>query len=199
VAHNAGGNTRQRNLLIVLAVVLLIAAWRFAGPILGFGGNDAVIVPVAASGSIVGAERLGTHPGDRVAVLRMTDLDGALRESIRGRDPWSFVDPPRQPIRSLLPQSTPHVSTAEVALPKAQEPIPHPAEFNLQYLGRFGPPDKQIAVFTRGTSIFNKQEGEVIDNRFIVDHIGYEAVDIRFVGFPEVPVKRVGVARRRPG
>ena len=76
---------------------------------------------------------------------------------------------------------------------------PHPPEFNLQYLGRFGPPDKQIAVFTNGKQIFNKQEGEVIDNKFVVAHIGYESVDIGFVGFPTVPPKRVGVTPRRPG
>lgn len=45
--------------------------------------------------------------------------------------------------------------------------------------------------------IINKQEGEVIDHQFIVGHIGYAAVDIRFVGFPDVPAKRVGVTRRR--
>lgn len=193
----AQGNTRQRNLLIVFAAVLLITAWRFVGPILGFGGNDATL-PVAAQGPIAGAERLGTHPGDRVAVLRMANLDRVSRESTRGRDPWSFVDPPRQPIRSLLPQSKPHESIAAVQPAKVAEPLQQPADFNLQYLGRFGPPDKQIAVFTRGKEIFNKQEGEVIDNQFIVEHIGYEAVDIRFVGFPEVPGKRVGVTRRRP-
>ena len=76
---------------------------------------------------------------------------------------------------------------------------PHPPEFNLQYLGRFGPPEQQIAVFTNGKQIFNKQGGEVIDNKFVVAHIGYESVDIGFVGFPTVPPKRVGVTPRRPG
>ncbi|HSU82370.1 MAG TPA: hypothetical protein VLR69_08105, partial [Thermoanaerobaculia bacterium] len=52
-------------------------------------------------------------------------------------------------------------------------------------------------VFTNGKAIFNQQEGDVIDNKFIVAHIGYESVDIRFVGFPDVPAKRVGVTPRR--
>ena len=39
----------------------------------------------------------------------------------------------------------------------------------------------------------------MIDNKFIVAHIGYESVDIRFVSFPEVPAKRVGVTPRRQG
>jgi hypothetical protein len=207
VTHNVEDNTRQRNLLIVLAVVLLIATWRFVGPRLGFGEGNKVIVPVAAERPAVdseepsrpgraGAEHLGVHPGDRVAVLRMADLDRSLSESTRGRDPWSFVNPP---LPHLSPSSTPdaHGPTAEKLLPKIEEPSPHPADFNLRYLGRFGPPDKQIAVFTKGTEIFNQQEGDVIDNQFIVGHIGYEAVEIRFVGFPDVPAKRVGVTRRQ--
>ncbi len=39
----------------------------------------------------------------------------------------------------------------------------------------------------------------MIDSKFIVAHIGYESVDIRFVNFPEVPAKRVGVTPRRQG
>ena len=31
----------------------------------------------------------------------------------------------------------------------------------------------------------------MIDNKFIVAHIGYESVDIRFVGFPDWPAKRL--------
>jgi hypothetical protein len=69
----------------------------------------------------------------------------------------------------------------------------------LQYLGRFGPPDKKIAVFSNGKATFIKQEGEEIDGKFIVARIGYESVDIRFVNFPEVPAKRVGVTPRRQG
>jgi hypothetical protein len=196
VTTNADDNRRRRILLIALAAVLLIAAWRLVSPMLGFRGDDAVILPAPTQRPTAGAGHLGVRPGDRVAVLRMADLDGALREPARGRDPWSFVDPPQSP---LPPQTKSQASTAEEVLPKGKEeqPLPHPPEFDLQYLGRFGPPDKQIAVFTRGREIFNKQEGDVIDNQFIVTHIGDEAVEIRFVGFPEVPAKRVGVTRRR--
>jgi hypothetical protein len=193
---NTEGDTRQRILLIALTVMMLIAAWRLVSPLLGFRGDDPVTIPVPPPRPTAGAGHLGIHPGDRVAVLRMADLDPVLRGSARGRDPWSFVDPPR-PL--LPPQEKTQVSIVEELPPQVVEPaLPHPAEFDLQYLGRFGPPDKQIAVFTKGTTILNKQEGEVIDNRFIVDHIGYEAVEIRFVGFPDMPTKRVGVTPRRP-
>ena len=218
------GNPRQRYLLYLLGFVALIAAWHYLAPLLGFGGGDEAVAPAASQRRSVDAEgdepsrpsrraataRQGAKPGDRVAVLRMEDLDRLPRQSAAGRDPWRFVDPPPPP------PPKPHVPTAEEleaqrraaeeARRRAEEAArlaaieaakPHPPEFNLQYLGRFGPPERQIAVFTNGKQIFNKQEGEVIDNKFIVAHIGYESVDIGFVGFPTVPAKRVGVTSRR--
>lgn len=219
------GNTRQRYLLYLLGFVALIALWHYLGPMLGFGGNDDAATPTTAQRPAVDAEgdptrparrvattHQGAKPGDRVAVLRMEDLNRVPGSSQVGRDPWRFVDPPPPP------PPAPHVPTkeeleaqrlaAEEARRRAEEAArlaaieaakPHPPEFNLQYLGRFGPPEQQIAVFTNGKQIFNKQEGEVIDNKFIVAHIGYESVDIGFVGFPTVPPKRVGVTPRRQG
>ena len=73
---------------------------------------------------------------------------------------------------------------------------PKPAEFTLKYLGYFGPPNKKIALFTDGKVEVQVLEGDVIDNKFIVAHIGYESVDIRFVGFPDWPAKRVGIQSR---
>jgi hypothetical protein len=220
------GTPRQRYLLYLLGFLALIALWHYAGPMLGFGGSDeaagpAVKRPAAdAEGDeparpgrrTVTATHQGAKPGDRVAVLRMADLDRVPGATKAGRDPWRFVDPPPPP------PPPPHVPTKEEleaqrraeeeARRRAEEAArlaaieaakPHPPEFNLQYLGRFGPPEQQIAVFTNGKQIINKQEGEVIDNKFIVAHIGYESVDIGFVGFPTVPPKRVGVTPRRPG
>jgi hypothetical protein len=217
------GNPRQRFLLYALGVVALFALWHYLGPMLGFGGSDQAAGPAVQRPSVdaegdeparpsrrVAATHQGAKPGDRVAVLRMGDLDRAPAEPKAGRDPWRFVDPPPPP------PPPPHVPTKEEleaqrlaeeeARRRAEEAArlaaieaakPHPPEFTLQYLGRFGPPDQQIAVFTNGKQIFNKQEGEVIDNKFIVAHIGYESVDIGFVGFPTVPAKRVGVTRRQ--
>jgi hypothetical protein len=66
----------------------------------------------------------------------------------------------------------------------------------MEYLGHFGPPNKRIAVFSNGKAEITAQEGEIIDNKFIVARIGYESVDIRFVGFPDWPAKRLGVRSR---
>jgi len=209
------GGTRQRNLLIALGVLLLVVAWRYLRP---QGGGETPAVP-APSGAVdeeggparrpppaAGPERRGAKKGDRVAVLRMADLDRVPPGSTVGRDPWRFVDPPPPP------PPKPHVPTAaelkameeerqrqEAAARAAAEAAaieaakPKPPEFTMQYLGDFGPPNRKIAVFTDGKKIYNSLEGDVIDNKFIVAHIGYESVDIRYVNFPEVPAKRLGV------
>jgi len=221
------GSTRQRYLLYGLGIVALFALWHYLGPVLGLGGSAEVAGPSTAQRPATDSEgdepsrpsrrvatttHQGAKPGDRVAVLRMSDLDRMPGQSKAGRDPWRFVDPPPPP------PPAPHVPTKEEleaqrraeeeARRRAEEAArlaaieaakPHPPEFNFQYLGRFGPPDRQIAVFTNGKQTINKQEGEVIDNKFVVAHIGYESVDISFVGFPTVPPKRVGVTPRRPG
>jgi hypothetical protein len=72
---------------------------------------------------------------------------------------------------------------------------PKPPEFTMQYLGNFGPSNRRVAVFSDGKKIHNALEGEVIENKFIVARIGYESVDIGFVGFPNTPMKRLGVRR----
>ena len=66
-------------------------------------------------------------------------------------------------------------------------------------MGNFGPAQRRIAVFTDGNDIINAQEGEVIAGKFIVARIGYESVDIRFVGFPQWPAQRLAVGNPEAG
>src|SRR6185369_16266156 len=116
------GNPRQRYLLYALGAVALIALWHYLGPLLGFGGSDEVAAgrttvqrpATDAEGDEVGrpghrtvTAHQGAKPGDRVAVLRMADLDRVPGESKAGRDPWRFVDPPPPP------PPPPHVPTKE--------------------------------------------------------------------------------------
>ena len=66
----------------------------------------------------------------------------------------------------------------------------------MRYLGSFGPRDRRIAVFEdpAGGGVFNAREGETLQGKFIVDKIGYESVDLRFVGFPDEPPRRLGIS-----
>ncbi|HXO20734.1 MAG TPA: hypothetical protein VOA87_12525 [Thermoanaerobaculia bacterium] len=124
-----------------------------------------------------------------------------------GRDPWRFGEPPPPP----KPPPPKPPTAAELARQRAlaeeearrraelerlaaiEAARPKPPPFILNYLGRFGPVARPIAVFSDGKTIYNVREGEMIENRFIVSHIGYESVDIGFVGFPAEPSKRVAL------
>lgn len=219
------GNTRQRNLLIILGLLLLVVTWRYLAPALGLGGGGDVAPPAATArrtgidedGGGLPARRAtggdrenqGARPGDRVAALRVADLDRLPPNLTIGRDPWRFVDPPPPPPPKPPPPPPPpsaeELRRLEEARRRAEEAArlaaieaakPKPPEFTMEYLGHFGPPDKRIAVFSNGKAEVTAQEGEIIDNKFIVARIGYESVDIRFVGFPDWPAKRLGVRSR---
>ncbi|HYX26347.1 MAG TPA: hypothetical protein VFC23_19495 [Thermoanaerobaculia bacterium] len=214
-----GGGSRQRTLLIILGVVVVITAWVYLRPLLGFGGSDEGAAPPAAANRPMGEpgdepaarprptarESHAARPGDRVAVLKMANLDHVPGDAKVGRDPWRFVDPPPPP---PPPPPKPHVPTAaeleaerqrqaalaeQARLAAIEAAKPKPPPFNMEYLGSFGPPEKRIAVFLSGKRIVNALEGQVLDNKFIVAHIGYESVDIKFVGFPDEAPKRLGV------
>jgi hypothetical protein len=64
---------------------------------------------------------------------------------------------------------------------------------NLRYLGSFGPERARIAVFVGpgGGEVLNAREGDVLEGKFIVERIGYESVDLKFVGFPDAPARRL--------
>ncbi len=181
---------RQTTLLIVLAAVTFLAALQWAGW-LGLGQGETMTLPVAPGRPAV--HNGSPRPGGRIALLNTAALAGAHPGGTGGRDPWRFVDPP--PISQRKSTEPQPEAQAPLAAKPAEPSLPHPDDFTLRYLGRFGPPERQIAVFTDGRRVLDLQEGEVLDGKFIVSRIGYESVEIRFVGFPEAPARRVGVRR----
>jgi hypothetical protein len=214
-------SSRQKTLLIILICLAAFAGWHYLGPLLGFGGSDegAPAAAARAPGTEPGEEGAAARPrpsrvshtarpGDRVAVLKMASLDNVPTDAKVGRDPWRFVDPPPPPppvarvpsAAELREQELARQRAAAAAAAAAAEAarlaaIPKPPEFTMEYLGNFGPPEKKIAVFSSGKRIVNAQEGQVLDQQFIVAHIGYESVDIKYVKFPEVQPKRIGLRR----
>ncbi len=207
---------RQRMLLIVLALLVLIAAWRY----LGSGDDEPPIGPPAAAragdpeeggrpGAAPSAARRGAERDAStkdVLELRVAALQHDPESYTPGRDPWRFIDPPPPPPPPV------HVKTAaELARERAEAElaarlraeaeerarldalIPKPPPFTLKYLGSFGTAERRLAVFTDadGKTIYNVKEGGTIDGKFTVAHIGFESVDIGFVGFPDVPPQRL--------
>lgn len=216
---NGASPSRQKTLLLVLGGLALIAAWRYFGP--SSGGKADVAETAAArpavdaEGDPVGKARPASRndarpprPGDRVSEIRIAELDSIPSLGVAGRDPWRFVDPPPPP--PPAPPKPRELTPAEIEAMRRQRELeeerrrlaaidaakPRPAEFTWQYIGQFGPANKRIAVFSDGKKTYNALEGDTLDKKFILARIGLESVEIRFVGFPEVPAKRVGIGRR---
>ncbi len=215
------GSSRQKTLLIVLACLAAFAGWHYLRPLLGFGVQDEAPAAAHAPGAEpgdeggparprpAGRESHTARPGDSVAVLKMASLDHVATDPKAGRDPWRFVDPPPPPPpppprapspaelreQELARQRAMAAAAAAAAEAARIAAIPKPPEFTLEYLGNFGPPDKKIAVFGNGKQTFNALEGQVIQKEFIVARIGFESVDIKYVKFPEVQPKRIGLRR----
>ncbi len=213
---------RTKMLLAALGIVALFAAWQWIGPALGMGGREEIgggdddYADLTSSvGRIPGAGRATARPQeqtDEVVDLRIAELGGTARDYKPGRDPWRFVLPPPPPPAPTPPPPRP-LTAAEIEAQRQAEMLlaqqraaaaaaaaaeaakPKPPPFTLQYLGKFGPEERPLAVFTDGKNILNVQEGEVIQDKFIVSQIGLESVEIQFVGFPNWPPQRLPVGR----
>jgi hypothetical protein len=145
--------------------------------------------------------------GEPPAVLALHDerllpVPGKL---LIGRDPFRFGVPPPPPPPPEL--SAAERAELERALALAEEKrlqllaeqaaydaIPKPPAIDITYLGSFGPESRKIAVFSDGTTIHNALVGDVVNDKFIVASIGYESVDLKFVGFPDQPAERLAVS-----
>jgi hypothetical protein len=210
---------RTKMLLALLGIVVLFAAWHWIGPALGMGGGKEIGGGRDDSGDFAPMGRVGAlgqtaeRPQvEEVVDLRIAELGGTARDYKPGRDPWRFVAPPPPPPEPTPPPPRP-LTEAELRAQEeaarllaeqraAQEAArlkeintPKPPPFTLQYLGKFGPEERPIAVFTDGKTILNVQEGEVVQGKFIVSQIGLESVEIQFVDFPSWPPQRLPVGR----
>jgi hypothetical protein len=176
---------RQVLLLVVLVVSFLgLLAQRFAT----FGG-----------GAVFGGGRgpdFSAALRAEVSALELERLSRAGGEYTPGRDPWRFAEPPAPPRQELPPVVQPMRVEPDPAPPVAVvPPRPQPPAIDVQYLGRFGPKARPIAVFVDqdGQTLYNMLEGDVLKGKFQVAQIGLESVQIAFVGFPDAPPARLAV------
>jgi hypothetical protein len=178
-------------------------------------GDSGLVVPVratpadggtAAAAAGGGSSGRGAKDAQTVLALRLDALSRVPRSFFTGRDPWRFVEPPPPPppvpkrpsaaelramqeaeaARQRLLAEQQRIAAEEAAIPK-------PPPFTWIYIGNFGPARQRIAVFTDGKRVWNAREGDILEDKFVVAQIGYESVDIRFVGFPNWPPERLAV------
>ncbi len=148
-----------------------------------------------------GRQKVAEIP-EKVAELRLGDLVVRPRDLSVGRDPFRYgpTPPPPPPPGPTAEDLERMRREAEEARRRAEAAaraaaIPRPPDVTLVYLGSFGPSARKVAVFTGtgGEKLYNALVGDVLEDKFIVDRIGLESVDLKFVGFPDEPAKRLAI------
>jgi hypothetical protein len=212
----SGGTKRQAMLFGALGVVLLLALVRWrpgkdapapdartaaGGPAAGRPSTADVDAGGDARGSFVrGAPRRSQKEvsPDEVPPLSVKDLGPARGSgSDTGRDLFEL----REPTRTPLPTATPRPpipgdpNYVGPLPPPPPTPTPHPPEVTFKFIGSFGPKDAPIAVIQQGDQTFNARAGDTLFGKYVLRKVGYESIDIGFVGFPETETKRLGITQ----
>jgi hypothetical protein len=205
------GSRRQAILFAVLALVLVLAVVRW-GP--GKGAAPAPVAsasvrpkpggdptgdeaPAAARGrrAVVGVKEV--NPDD-VPLLEAKDFEaGKPRGSgpDTGRDLFGLSEPTKrpQPTPTPAPLAPGDVRFVGPLPPPPPTPTPKPPDIAFKFLGTFGPKDHPIAVVQQGDQVMNVRTGDTLFGKFILRKVGYESIDVGFVGFPEAETRRLGI------
>jgi hypothetical protein len=210
------GSKRQGILLGVLALVLVLAVVRWRPG----GGAPSPEQTASASGAAPRAR--AASPGedeppssgaprgrrasagkevsaDEVPVLDKRDFDpprGAAGGET-GRDLFELRDPTRPPPPTPTPRPPMPGEGAFVGPlpPPPPTPTPRPPEVTFKFLGSFGPKEHPIAVIQQGEEVFNARAGDILFSKFVLRKVGYESIDVGFVGFAESETKRLAIAQ----
>jgi hypothetical protein len=178
---------QKRLLAVVLAILAVSVAWRVVqrpGDAADRGTGD-------RAGAIDRRLAAGELPS-----LDLEALRGMPATYSPGRDPFRFGErpapPPRPaPVAPVRRQPKRNEPANQPVLVSTTPPRPVPPKIDFVYLGSFGPSHRRVAVFSKNDEIYNALAGNVLMDRFIVDKIGFESADIKFVGFPDTPGTRL--------
>jgi hypothetical protein len=171
----------QRNRLLVLAALLAVVAGYALYNRFSRGG---LVGETSAAEEL----RYSAHnvPRLETAHLRAEREDRGLSR----RNPFTFGAPPT-PTPNLTPRPTP---VPRVTMPPRTGPptptprtdgLPPPPRFDRQYLGYLGPERLPIAVFRKDGEVEVAVPGDVLDGKFILRGVGFESVEIGFVGYSD--------------
>jgi hypothetical protein len=207
------GSRRQAILLGALAVVLLLAVvrWRPGGDAPAASAAAARPAAKGAGAAKIGGDAAGDEGGaafrsrrsavkevnpDDVPVLQVSDFAPPSGPGADGgRDLFELRDPTKPP----LPTATPAPPApgdvrfiGPMPLPPPT-PTPRPPEISFKFIGTFGPKEHPIAVVQQGDQVLNVRAGDKLFGKFILKKVGYESIDVGFVGFPESDTRRLGI------
>lgn len=159
----------------------------------------------AQAGGASGAAEV-SYTARTVPVLDLAALTPLPKTSSRfERNPFTFGRPPTptpnltprptlppRPTRTPRPTPTPyriHTSDGRTLGP--------PPSFTAVYIGYFGPSELPVAVFRKGKRVEVAPKGGILDDVFIIRKVGYDSVEIGYVGYPEEVTKRVPLETKK--
>ncbi len=202
------GTRRQAILLLVLGVLLIFAVVRWSS-----SARSSLESPRPARAAI-GAEAIsaeeetprGRRPGvrelspDEVEMISPEDLEPrrGRAQAATGRDLFDFRPPTPPPLPTPTPAPPPPPAPGDPRFigplpPPPPPPTPTPPEIPFRFIGTFGPREHPIAVLVAGDQLVNARAGDVVFDRFILRKVGYESIDVGFVGFPPPETRRLGI------
>lgn len=204
---------RQLYILAALGAVLILAVVKWGGKG-SSGASRAAASRVAGPAAPANPEeerpaavRARPRPGNEkkvapqdVPFISVEDLNPprARGTGTSGRNIFDLRLPtPTPPPTPTKAPPTPPGPGSEIFVgplpPPAPTPTPVPPDINFKFIGTFGPRDSPIAVLVLGDQLLNAHAGDVVFDRFILRNIGYESVDVGFVGYNPAVTKRLGI------
>jgi hypothetical protein len=207
------GSKKQAILLAVLAVVLVLAVvrWRPGGGAPAPSPSATVAARQGRSASAADDSPAATAPalpsrgGSRVREVKPDDVPiidpddfkvPAPRDAAdTGRDLFDLREPTRKPPPTPYPPPPPPGDTRFIGpLPApGPTPTPRPPEITFKFVGTFGPKGHPIAVILDGDKVYNVRAGDILFDKFVLRSVGYESIDIGFVGYADTESRRIGI------
>lgn len=165
-------NKTKTLLAVVLAVIAVVLVVRtFWG-----GGEETAAPAVAAHG--------GAKAGHKPAhALLAHSLDPSLRfDLLKASEDVTYKGTGRNIFRSEAPPPEIPTPLPSDPNPNPGPPPPPPPPIDLKFYGYTGPKGDNRQVFLlRGEDIFLAKEGQIIDRRYKILHIGTNSVEIQDV------------------
>ena len=200
------GTRRQAILFGILAVLLLFFVVKWSSKAKAPEPAPPAAPPIAEVSEVRpsrGRRRVAPTPGvDEIPLLTARDLDPRWRAASQATTRDLFD--PREPTKPPPPPPTPapppppgpgHPAYIGPLPPPAPTPTPTPPDPPFKLIGIFGPRDRPIAVLTNGDEIINARAGDVLFARWIIRKVGYESIDVGFVGFPPTETRRLPITQ----
>lgn len=199
---------KQAGLLGILAVLFLLLVLRAkpaAPPAAAPAspaprGTEAAPRAVEADGG--SGPSFGRKPEVRVSPDEIPDIDvSAFSRRPEGsanvsRDLFKFKEPPPPKPKPPPPAYTSPGDPRFVGPlpPPPPPPPPQPPAIAFQFTGTFGSAKEPVAAIVESDKLMLVRRGDIVDGKFIVRHVGYESLDVGFVGFPESEVRRIPIS-----